>query len=643
MIVSVAFSHFLPFRAPVVLNLADRGLVLVRGRNEVSAAADANGVGKTSVLHAIAWALFGEDLRGRRGDDVACRFTRDQCRVQVYLEDALGKWSVLRTRRPTGLAVEGVDGIGENEDMKVTQGRIEQRLGFGIRTFKNAVVFGQGTFDRFAAADQSEKMRMLDEIQGVDFRAALDRAKEWRSALEVQDAKACRDAATSDTLAQMKRDEAASLLALKASFESSRQAAIDAAVHRIDVVDQELAAARAELVAVDALRKFLPRVRAKATANAALGDQMRAAENDAGEVLHKRDAAENDLAEFDYRLKNLVDNGTCPTCMQPTKVRRAAIAKLFKPERERHADRLLRADAVFAGARDAAEKGRRAWERENLALGEMLLTYLPSPTSVSEPPLITRISGFIARLEERGSDGARDRLRATEGRSEIALATLEAEARRLRGGAWDGQVDLDAAQLDVAEAVLAAAVSRARAGRITAARMIADYWVEAFGDRGLRNLLAESVRDFLNERLERHLGLLASGELLVRMATQKTLKGGAQRDAVTFESSWAWGGDGPEDGSGGQDRRKDLAVFAAVQDLAEARSARPFPFKAWDEPGDALDARGKEMFLQWVSTEARRRGTGLLITHSEEIASMVDADATWTIVLDADGARVEEG
>ena len=170
---------------------------------------------------------------------------------------------------------------------------------------------------------------------------------------------------------------------------------------------------------------------------------------------------------------------------------------------------------------------------------------------------------------------------------------------------------------------------------------LAEYWVEAFGDRGIRSMLVDGVADFINERLAAHLEQLACGEATVRMSAQTELKKGGARERISFATEWAWGGAGPSDGSGGQDRRRDLAVFAAVQDLAESRSARPFPLKVWDEPGDNLDARGQELFLRWVETEARRRGTGLLITHSEGIASQADPDCVWTIVLDRGGARVE--
>lgn len=86
----------------------------------------------------------------------------------------------------------------------------------------------------------------------------------------------------------------------------------------------------------------------------------------------------------------------------------------------------------------------------------------------------------------------------------------------------------------------------------------------------------------------------------------------------------------------------DLALFAALQDLAEFQSARAFPLKAWDEPGDALDGLGRDIFVGWLAREARARGTGFFITHSHEAAATADADAVWTVVLDAEGvARVE--
>jgi DNA repair exonuclease SbcCD ATPase subunit len=217
---------------------------------------------------------------------------------------------------------------------------------------------------------------------------------------------------------------------------------------------------------------------------------------------------------------------------------------------------------------------------------------------------------------------------------------LDRDIAAERARKWDGQAAMKAAQdaLDRASAEERGIVARRQ--RIARTARIAAYWVEAFGDRGIRSLLFDSVADFLNERIERHLRVLAAGEAAVTVRSTTALKGGGQRERISFGREWSWGAVGT--GSAGQDRRVDLAVFMAVQDLAEARSARQSPLKVWDEPGDALDQRGQELFAEWVTREARTRGTGLLITHSPTLEAMVEPDAVWTAVLDAEGSRVEE-
>jgi DNA repair exonuclease SbcCD ATPase subunit len=177
--------------------------------------------------------------------------------------------------------------------------------------------------------------------------------------------------------------------------------------------------------------------------------------------------------------------------------------------------------------------------------------------------------------------------------------------------------------------------------KLDVAIRMADYCVEALGDRGVRSLLVDGVADFVNERVARHLEVLAAGEATTRMSATTDLKKGGARERISFKTEWAWGGSGPDDGSGGQDRREDLAVFASMQDLAESRSARPFPLKAFDEPFDALDSRGKELAAAWVRGIARERGTALLVTHSEELAALAEPDVTWTVVMRKGGATVE--
>ena len=628
MIHRLALENFGPFRARVELPLADQGLVLVRGRNEVSEAADSNGSGKTSILHGLCWALFGEDLEGRRADAVACRFTEGACTAQVDLSDGLGEWSVLRARRPAKLLASGIPGVGENEDMAEVQKRIEQRLGFGVRTFKNAVVFGQGTFERFAQADQAEQMRMLDEIQGVDLREVLRRTKEWRGQLAEKLSATQHEDSLARDRASMAEVSVRDLQSARAGFDAVKKERLEALEARMSAAGALVKSAREDLRRAEGDAAALAEIGGEVEAEEALAERCRGLCRALDEAARNSVAARTTHLDLVGRLEALLEEGECPSCRQPVKSRRKAIQALFSKEIDALAGAALAASSSESKALD--EAGLVA--TEHLAQTERVAKLTPAGQTAAR---------YLALLEERCSE------RASRRRTEVEVAAtrvLDAVARE-RGveeeREWDGAAALEAAQGSLASARESSRAAAARVEKIQAAVALAEYWVEAFGDRGIRSMLVDGVADFINERLAAHLEQLACGEATVRMSAQTELKKGGARERISFATEWAWGGAGPSDGSGGQDRRRDLAVFAAVQDLAESRSARPFPLKVWDEPGDNLDARGQELFLRWVETEARRRGTGLLITHSEGIASQADPDRVWTIVLGRGGARVE--
>jgi len=70
-------QHFKSFREPQLVQLANQGLVLIEGENKISRAADSNGAGKTSIVDALTWGLFGETLSGLKGAAVANRHTTE--------------------------------------------------------------------------------------------------------------------------------------------------------------------------------------------------------------------------------------------------------------------------------------------------------------------------------------------------------------------------------------------------------------------------------------------------------------------------------------------------------------------------------------------------------------------------------------
>lgn len=626
MITRLRGANFLPFREDGFdMRLDNQGLVLIRGDNRVSNSANDNGAGKTTLPgHALSWGLWGEDLLGRKADAVACRFTDGQCYVRVDMVDAAGPWAVTRTRRPASLTVEGVT-VPEGSDMSVVQAAIDSRLGFGLRTFRNAIVFGQGAFDRYASADQAEQMQMLDEIQGIDFTEARKRTKAWRDGLvdqrgEIENGINMDSAASTNV-----RNEIKVLGAIRDSYEQTKRQAIRGLMTRLHSDVEEVAHGEANREAIVRDVAVLEKLRVEDNKCTDLEGVLSVAKQEEQRAGAMQDEANRELRRFDEALEALFHDPECPTCR----------GKVDDMPRVR--ERFAKDRAALARIAASTLKTYR----KALAISGAALTVLEAQQEIRAAfvPISMEPSKYIMRLEERCSPVAIKRLDAAVTQARALADTQKANIEKAERDTWDGAPALERAeQKDIA---LTTRIARevSRLDKLDTALDLADYCTEAFSDRGLRSLLVDSVADFMNERMAYHLLALTAGEASNVMSAQTALKKGGARERISFTPTWAWGGEGAGTGSAGQDRRVDLATFAAVQDLAESRGARPFPLKVYDEPFDALDSRGKEMACAWLRAQAKEYGTVFLITHSEELAAVADPDKVWTIIHDQNGAR----
>lgn len=625
----LSFEHLLPFRERQTVPMNNLGLVLIRGENRVSQAADSNGAGKTSIPSILSFAWFGVSLptplapSGRRGDDMACRFTKAPGIASIMMEDDQGPWRIIRQVRPKKLMIEGFDLAGDEDD-RTLQDMIEARLGFGPRTFRNAIVFGQGAFERFAQADQSDQLRMLDEIHGVDLRQALERAKQWRDGLSSQ-INVTDVTIESDTIALARERDAL------AELERARKVFTADQADRVKKIRASLAAALTGMEIVESAEKTLRAAQKKLVDLQTVWQQIEKAITYRNTCVETEQEQENDVrslqeksASLDAALRNLIDHDECPTCRtnlaSPTAKKK--IKALFLPDLDGANKILAEALRFLTAARNVRIKAVEAEER----------LWADHPD----------IDQTIRRLTAETSQTAQNAVRREVDRCRNDLTRINQELETERTRVWSGQDALDRSRQRITDLDTAVRTAQAMITKLRRSIRVADYWVDAFGDRGIRSLLLDESAGVINDRLAYHLGILAGGEALTEVAATRALKGGGTRERITITSKWAWGGEGLGSGSGGQDRRVDLALFAALQDLAEMRSARPFPLKVFDEPLDALDSRGKEIGATWVKQQARDRGTAFLITHSEELEALVEADAVWTVILDTGGARIAQ-
>lgn len=160
-------KNFLPYRAPDPLRFEGIHLACLTG---------SNGAGKSSLLDAITWALWGS-ARTRRDDELIYMGQNDmEVRLHFEQEDAV---YVVRRRRSRGKrGTSTLDLHIQAEDnslttiteatMRATQARINRILRMDYDTFINSAYLQQGKADAFTVQPPGERKRILANILGLD-------------------------------------------------------------------------------------------------------------------------------------------------------------------------------------------------------------------------------------------------------------------------------------------------------------------------------------------------------------------------------------------------------------------------------------------------------------------------------------------
>jgi exonuclease SbcC len=141
----------------------------------IACLAGENGAGKSALLDAITWALWGRS-RAKR-DDELIHLGEDEMAVEFTFDLREQTYRVLRQRkagkRGSTLLDFQVRDVGRwrsiaESGVRATQEKIERVLRLDYETFVNSAFLRQGRADEFTVKTPAERKRVLGEILGLD-------------------------------------------------------------------------------------------------------------------------------------------------------------------------------------------------------------------------------------------------------------------------------------------------------------------------------------------------------------------------------------------------------------------------------------------------------------------------------------------
>jgi exonuclease SbcC len=163
--IKLTITGFLSYRDTTELDFTAFDLACISG---------SNGAGKSSLLDAFTWALFGQ---ARKRDDSVINLQSSLAEVALVFEYEGNTYRVQRTL-PKGKTTRLEFQIREpeagkwkaltGETLRNTQDTIEHTLRLDYETFVNASFFLQGKADQFTQQKASDRKRILGSILGLE-------------------------------------------------------------------------------------------------------------------------------------------------------------------------------------------------------------------------------------------------------------------------------------------------------------------------------------------------------------------------------------------------------------------------------------------------------------------------------------------
>lgn len=162
--VHLHLSGFLSYQEPVDLDFTGFDLACISGTN---------GAGKSSLLDAITWALFGQ---ARRRDDAVINSHTPSAEVVFDFQYESNLYRIQRAKAREKSTIleffictpEGAWRPLTEKTLRETENRIQATLRMDYETFTNASFFLQGKADQFAQQRASDRKRVLSGILGLE-------------------------------------------------------------------------------------------------------------------------------------------------------------------------------------------------------------------------------------------------------------------------------------------------------------------------------------------------------------------------------------------------------------------------------------------------------------------------------------------
>jgi len=631
--IEVEAQNFMSYKE-LKFDLDGRGLLLILGQNRDETAASSNGSGKTAVIDAFTWTLWGETLRGIASDDIVNRRIGKDCFARVsFIDDSGTLYVVERFRKHRKFSNElhftsakspTLGDPGGEQDVDLTgsstadtQKKIDSVLGLDFETAIQSLILGQGAIVNFADATDADRKHVLDLILGLQsLEKCLDGARKEKRQYEKDIATDTREIEVLEKQSSRVSEEVAGLKERITNYDARRQEKVKDLERKLTDIQVEgenlaneqedlITSKKAEMVRIDEQVQ-------KLTLQLPKREVIRQS------ILQKNDEEvklRGELQTFELQIKaeqerldylESTEGASCPLCEKPlSEEERARLIEQIQATINELRVGITKGNVELQKLRDVR---KQLTDRED--------TFRQTDEQIVKLNLQRQKCQSDIDLAHR-SDDKRSQLSLRY--REIQMQLIEAREERpeyedLLFKKQDELVDLNGR--------IKTTVDRNEKNKVMLPYL--QFWERGFSNQGLKSFILDNITPILEQAANRFARIMLGDEFRIVISTQSTLKSGEARERMDIKVLNGLGDDIFDGSSAGERQRVNLCIALALQELIASRHKRALGIAFFDEVTTNLDTEGMERFIELLKQELSHKDSIFVISHNPELQMYFD-------------------
>lgn len=614
----VEMKNFMAIKEATLI-LDNRGLVLIEGENKTNESFQSNGASKSSLISSITYSLYGRTEKGLKADDVVNNKTKKNTFVKLYFTVGEDNYRIERYRKDkenknkVKLFVNDKDITGSTND--VTDKQIQELFGIDFNTYLNSIIYGQGDIPMFSQATDKGKKEILESITKTDvYKNAQEVAKEKQKETESKQSTLEQEIEKIGYQLEVKEQQFEKELNYFNEVKEKQEEEQKYIEEQIKYITYQKQEYQKE---IDRLKKQIPEVNldeyiytdqyyeCKSSIEKLQQAKEEKVKPKKEEILDMQRAIEYNTLMTRDSLEKLDTNDTCPVCGSPIdnshKVKeQESMNKTIEKNnqelsmyKEAYTEILSKEDIIDSKIKELQDIMQQE-ELQKLELDrqnkEKLQNQQVYYNNISETeremnslqyPTPNDYSYVIEPNEEQHEKEIKE-LQKTIDKNKQDIVQLESKKQRYKEA------------------------------------------IDAFSNKGIRSVVLDFITPFLNEKANEYLQVLSGSGIEIEFQTQVENAKGELTDKFDVLVKNEKGGSSYKSNSAGEQKRIDIAISFAIQDLIMSKEDISTNIALYDEVFDGLDSIGCENVVKLLKDRTKKVSTIFVITHNTELKSLFE-------------------